>query len=696
MKKLVVGAIAALALIIGFAVWFWSLGSIPEDAAPLVTLRVAAASVEVRAPNGSVWVPAKDGMTIGEGWSVKTDANGRATIAVADLGETRMDTDSELTVSKASLEAFGSNADVEFMLAVGRAWTRVLRFFDLGSTYAVKTSSVVATVRGTAFEVSVGANKSATVSGIHAAVDVRPVGGFVATTTDPIAAGVAASYDGVGRSIERRAMTSAERSAPWFNGNLLDDRSFAERALAARTANLRTLGGAAPGTFVAGVALLSERVHLAFAGESERARLRERYFERRLMQIVDLAGSGKSGQAAQEFARLDNEARSSTMSVEDRMRLGRALAAVAPVVDAAPSDAPLAVFRQRVASLAQSVSDPASPPGVYAHLIAIEDQIVDAERFVEARQLKDARVALDGASSGIANVERESSATIIGFSKEDRGDIEAKLSTLRARVTAARFAIDVIAAEQIGAATSTDALTDGEDAPSTEPPPSGEATSTPSEPAEAAVISSIRLAVAPSTLDIGKKGAMRIIATLTDGSTADVSGTTALAASDERIVHLNGLEIVGLAQGKAAVTATYTTASGKVLTSVAEVEVRTPTQPTSLGLTASNGTSLVTGQSTAITATVRRSDGTEGNVTNDTVFLLDANSVGEMNGNVYSSQTPGKATVTATYTENGKTVTSSLVITVTAPLTNQLKVVAPIAAPIVAPVAAPIGATATR
>ena len=72
--------------------------------------------------------------------------------------------------------------------------------------------------------------------------------------------------------------------------------------------------------------------------------------------------------------------------------------------------------------------------------------------------------------------------------------------------------------------------------------------------------------------------------------------------------------------------------------------------------------------------------------------MLDANAVGAMNGNVYASQTAGQATITATYTENGKTVTSSLVVTVTAPLTNRLNVIAPIAAP----VAAPIGATAAR
>jgi hypothetical protein len=661
MKKIAVIGIFVL-LVAGFAAWVWTLGNVPEDAPPLISLKVSSSSVSVRAPNGT-WSAATNGMAISEGWSVKTDGSGRATIAVGDIGETRLDANSEITLSKTSLNAFGNDTDVEFALAAGRAWTRVLRFFDLGSSYAVKTSAVVATVRGTAFETSANADKTTTVAGVEAAVSIRPVGGFVATTTDAIAAGSLAIYGSTGRPAERRAISASERSEAWFNGNLLDDRAFTERAIAARSAFLESLGGRAPGSAVASLADISERVHLAFASETERGRLRERYFARRLMAFVELAENGKSGQAAQEFARLDNEARSSGMSVDDRLRLGRALAAVAPIIESADANSPLFMFRQRVESLAQSVTDPKTPAGVYARLIAVEDQIADAERFIEARSLGDAKTALDGAASGIANVVRESESVIAGFVKEDREEIEAKIASLKARVAAGRIAAQAAEAGSPESATSTEdgAGTQGASTSTADIPEHPASSSTSGEPA---TVTAIRLATSPSTVNVGKKAVLRVTATLSDGTTRDVSAIAGFSVSTDDVVHLNGMELTGVSRGSAKVTATYAAESG-TLTSVATIVVEEKAVPTSLGLTASKGTSLGAGERTNFTAIARRSDGTQSDVTANAAFLLKSGSVGTVQGATFMSTSAGTATITAMYTENEKTVVSSIILTVT-------------------------------
>ena len=42
-------------LILGIGLWFWSLASIPEEEARVVTLRVEELGVHVRQPNGSIW-----------------------------------------------------------------------------------------------------------------------------------------------------------------------------------------------------------------------------------------------------------------------------------------------------------------------------------------------------------------------------------------------------------------------------------------------------------------------------------------------------------------------------------------------------------------------------------------------------------------------------------------------------------------
>jgi hypothetical protein len=662
MKKLLFIAVVVILVIGGFSWWFWSLGSLPPVPPRQVTLRVESPAVSVREPGGSVWKPATDGMIIGEGWSVKTDSAGHATIVVADEAESRLDADSDVTLTKAMLD-IQSGVNVQISLSMGRVWTRVLRFFDLGSSYAVKTSAVVATVRGTAFEVATSATGTS-VSVNDSAVDVAPVG-IAATTTDVVAAGSVATYSPSGRALERRALTADDRNAEWFSRNVAADMAFDERVVNSRTAELQALDGVAPGSALAGLAALSQRAHLAVAPKDARGPLADRYVERRLAQIMSLVNVGKSGQAAQEFARLENEMKSQATSAEDRLRMQRALAAIAPIVELADVNSPVFPFRQRVESLTNVVTDPKASSGIFARLLAVEDRIDEAERFISANSLEEAGIALDGAKSGIENVVRESAPLLGGFTAEDRRAIEGKIAALQARAAAARTALN--AATAAGSATSTSALPP-ESATSTEPgiaPPF--ASSTPSTALDAV---SISISLTPATLKVGEKGMIHVMAALRNGGSADVSAYSAFAINDDKVAYLNGLEVTGLENGSATLNASYVTAGGKTLTAFAPVSVSGSAVPASISMTSSNGSSLVRGQATLFAVTVRYGDGHTKIVTTNTAFTLGQGSPGSLSGASYLAADPGTATVMAAYTENGKTVTARYPITVAAPPLN--------------------------
>lgn len=84
---------------------------------------------------------------------IETGADGKAEIAWTGYGRTLIASNSKLTITAAENgdEADGLMARIK--LESGRIWTRLERLLSSGSSFEVKASNVVATVRGTSFGV---------------------------------------------------------------------------------------------------------------------------------------------------------------------------------------------------------------------------------------------------------------------------------------------------------------------------------------------------------------------------------------------------------------------------------------------------------------------------------------------------------------------------------------------------------------
>ncbi|TAL19170.1 hypothetical protein EPN90_04335 [Patescibacteria group bacterium] len=123
----------------------------------VVRLTEARGTVERRAPDSFVWRPARAGALFSPGESIRTGADGRATIVFFGRAEARLDKNTEIEISKeTSVTAGNRRRQVVRLEAVkGRVWSRVLKFLDKNSRYEVFHSTTVATVRGTAFNFAV-------------------------------------------------------------------------------------------------------------------------------------------------------------------------------------------------------------------------------------------------------------------------------------------------------------------------------------------------------------------------------------------------------------------------------------------------------------------------------------------------------------------------------------------------------------
>jgi hypothetical protein len=165
--KPVVIAVSAIAIILGGA-FLLSRGGDKTSEDTLNTTN----NVTIQVESGTVTVTNKDetrsaiqGETLTSPFSITTDASGRATLRFPDGSELRLDHNSTLRIDRAAYKTDTRDLSVSAFLSLGRAWSHIVSLATPGSSWEVETSNVVATVRGTAFDVQASATGTTTVIG---------------------------------------------------------------------------------------------------------------------------------------------------------------------------------------------------------------------------------------------------------------------------------------------------------------------------------------------------------------------------------------------------------------------------------------------------------------------------------------------------------------------------------------------------
>lgn len=119
--------------------------------APVAVLRVEQGEATVTS-NGVTQVVTTE-TQVNAGDEVSVSASGRAALYWDGYGRTLIDAGSKLRVTEASRPSGGNSIKANFLLEIGRTWTRIEQVLDVGSEVSAATSDVVATVRGTSFGV---------------------------------------------------------------------------------------------------------------------------------------------------------------------------------------------------------------------------------------------------------------------------------------------------------------------------------------------------------------------------------------------------------------------------------------------------------------------------------------------------------------------------------------------------------------
>ena len=115
------------------------------------------------------------GDELAEGAAVEVATGGSANIHFPDGSVARLDGGTKLVIEKGSFDPKAETLSVRLNLIFGRVWSKIIKLTTPESHWEVKTSTAVATVRGTSFGVEYGADGKFSVTGYENSVEVTAI-----------------------------------------------------------------------------------------------------------------------------------------------------------------------------------------------------------------------------------------------------------------------------------------------------------------------------------------------------------------------------------------------------------------------------------------------------------------------------------------------------------------------------------------
>lgn len=275
-------------------------------------LRARAGTVEYQRSGSTDWVTVDEAAEVFPGDSVRTGDNSDADINLYDQGVLHLAENSLMTLEEALWDASQPQVfEGEIFLEAGNLWSRVFDFVSPESNFEVRTSSTVATVRGTTFWVGALPGNESRVYVDNHAVEVRSLTG---SGTLDVSAGEMVRLDRVGQRANLQFVEPPtgqdleiiEKYREW-------DQEFEAEVLARQLEFAHQVRKFDPESSLYNFQRLSERVRLALtANDEKREALRERFMAGRVLDAYiefaernDLARTRVLLQHAQEFGGED-------------------------------------------------------------------------------------------------------------------------------------------------------------------------------------------------------------------------------------------------------------------------------------------------------------------------------------------------------------------------------------------------------
>lgn len=692
MKKLIIfGIILLIALIVFTVLGVRAVTATPDLETPEVILEIEEGGVEVWPADGSTWERAKDGAILSAGDRVRTLENSSASIIFYDNSVMRLDESTEIQISELAIDSENYlDQKVGVELIVGRAWSRIMNLLDLDSSYEVQTSSVVATVRGTAFTMSVDDRGEAEIDVTENMVDLTMY--QVASGTGEIITVSPRKFKlEAGRFVKRPAFKNIGPNDPfidifeiepgqideeklksnWYLKNMSLDEDFVERVWGLRRDKLRRYIKILPDSPFFGLQRLGERLGLAITGVDKEETLRQLYMARRLAEVAELAHRDKVGLASQELIEFTNSLKENGAANAERLSivLPNLLyyqegfwADVLPVEKA---------YRLKQKMEEMGLERNITPEKlIYWKLVTLEGRLVEAQRLIQFREKDVVTNVLEAARLGLENLQTEAESLPASPDKDIISDKIAydlrKFGLMQEEIKLLEFqAPELLQPVDELELTEEDesAVTEPEE---TEAPVEEPAEEPVTEPAEEKVLESLSVSGLPNPVLVGGYSDLNAQAYYTDGTNADVTTGVNWEIFGAIGTISNGIFYASDNAGSAQIKASYT--SGGVTKSAGfTMTVKDEAVPVTLSSIQLISSRLILNayETANLTVIAHYSNGQEKDVTSSAGLSNSNPEVGYLSGSVFNAHpAEGTTTITASYSEGGITVADGVLLTV--------------------------------
>lgn len=553
-RRIVFMAFAVLLLIGagGFGGWFWSLGSAQAGELLAVSIEVVRPPVDILRTGEETWFDATGATPLLPGDRIRTGEDGEARIIWGDRGYTRIDPSSELVVERAPLDgSLAPGAEIRLRVERGRVWSRLLKLLDLDASMQVRTSDVVATVRGTTFGVIRDAD------GTQAAVSesVIEVAGDVSSTL--LRDNQWGLFLTGGVPVEIRDLRPDDAWAQRHIGlDRIDDERFSEylRQASERSASRMPRAGA----FWIDAA---EGFRLRVASRVTAPRLAEAYAERRLARAWTF-GDARDWNAFVRYADMAGEGK------------GRLLGALhARVASRARETGIDALAFER--DVRRALAHPSDAARAYLDAVVLDEQIDDAMLRTGSRA--PASLARIGATIDLF----EARIDVLRADESEKDGLRKKTEALRKRLAHA-MSLPAPSPEESPSAEPMPELLQGGQIPDPAKPPAqvlkpAEDASAPSPTPESVVYARFTLLASPSIADVGVPVRLSLYGITSEGRADDLTPSATFFSSRSGDGSVSGNLFTPAFAGTITLTGTYADRDGlKSASAVITVRTSTP------------------------------------------------------------------------------------------------------------------------
>ena len=258
--------------------WFVHASTRPiEFSQKYAILSVETGTVELKKSGSDTWNAVTVDTHIESGDTVKTSEDAVAEVNLFDQGTARLDKASLITFEELAWDAEHPTVlKGKVFVETGRVWSRLMDFLSPESSYEVKTTSTIASVRGTSFFVWVDeAGKQDIYVDDHAVqlAHVLPDG---KRNEVELGEGEMAVVDSP-KAVVMERMAPPETMKQWIEGNRVRDEKFDDRVRERNRKEAAAMRRVDPTSPLYPLVTASEQVRMAMAPAEKKDELREQF-----------------------------------------------------------------------------------------------------------------------------------------------------------------------------------------------------------------------------------------------------------------------------------------------------------------------------------------------------------------------------------------------------------------------------------